>query len=55
MKEKGLNLIDKIGLRIDDFIEYDNKHHCYKWFVMGFSTATVIMQVIVLIIIIRTF
>lgn len=49
MKDKGLNLIDKIELLISDFIDYDNEHHCFQWFVLGFSICTLLMNTVVLI------
>lgn len=49
MKDKGLNLIDKIELLISDFMDYDNEHHCFQWFVLGFSICTLLMNTVVLI------
>lgn len=42
-------MLKKIIDKIDEFIEYDNEHHCFKPFVLGFYTATTITQIVVLI------
>ena len=54
MKEKQ-SFKEKIEDKIDDFIEYDNKHHCFRPFVIGFCTATIIAQIIILIALIIKF
>lgn len=53
MKDKNLSIIDKIELFISDFIDYDNQHHCFRPFVLGFCTATIIVQITILVIIIK--
>lgn len=42
-------MLKKIIDKIDEFIEYDNEHHCFRPFVLGFCTATTITQIVVLI------
>lgn len=42
-------MLRKIIDKIDEFIEYDNEHHCFRPFVLGFCTATIIAQIVVLI------
>ena len=48
-KYKSLTLKDNIEIFISQCIDYDNKHHCFKYFVLGFSTATLIYNIVILI------
>lgn len=50
------NIKAKIEDKIDDFIEYDNEKHCFRPFVIGFCTATIIAQITILVaVVIRIF
>ena len=46
---------DEIEYAILKFIEYDNQHHCFSYFVLGFTTAVLIVQTVILIILIKMF
>lgn len=50
-----MDIKEKIENKIDNFIEYDNEHHCFRPFVIGFCTATIIAQIIILIVLITRF
>ena len=52
MGRRGLNIIDKLEIKISELIEYDNKHQCFKWFTLGFSIATLIFTAIINILVI---
>lgn len=56
MKKRGyksLKLRDNIELIIWNFIDYDNKHHCFRRFSLGFCLATIVIQIIILTVIIN--
>jgi len=44
------NLKDKIDYSILKFIEYDNEHHCFKYFALGFSTCSLIYSTALMIV-----
>lgn len=43
---------NKIKERIEELIvniiDYDNEHHCFKWFTLGFVVCTLFVQIIIL-------
>lgn len=41
----GKNIQDKIEYVIFKFIEYDNRHNCFKYFVLGFSTCSLLYSI----------
>lgn len=43
------SLKDKIKLAIVKCIDYDNKHHCFKWFVAGFCTCVIFIELLTLV------
>lgn len=43
MKDKILYLICKA-------IDYDNKHHCFKHFAIGFCTCAMFVEILILIV-----
>lgn len=52
---KSLTLKDNIELIIWNFIDHDNKHHCFRKFSLGFCLATIIIQIIILIMLLICF
>ena len=40
---------DKMLYALYKAIDYDNKHHCFKWFVAGFCTCTIFVELLILI------
>lgn len=52
---KSLTLKDNIELIIWNFIDHDNKHQCFRKFSLGFCLATIIIQIIILIMLLICF
>ena len=41
---------DEIEYAILKFIEYDNKHHCFRYFVLGFSICSLLYSTALMIV-----
>ncbi len=52
---KSLTLKDNIELIVWNFIDHDNKYHCFRKFSLRFCLVTIIIQIIILIMLLICF